>query len=101
MEGFASVFQEGQSTKFRRRYPLSQFGCSHVQSENYTDNVNDELSQELYIKPQPDTHGTEGYVHVSYPKYFFNQSRKIVLIDLKLLCQLTVWRSCSGRSKGT
>lgn len=70
------------SDSLYRRYPLRRrFGSSYVQSENYTDNVDDELSRELYIKPQPETHGTEGYVHVSYPKYFFNQSRKPVLIN--------------------
>ncbi|KAK0119720.1 hypothetical protein ONS95_011156 [Cadophora gregata] len=43
-------------------------------SENYTDNVNAEFSHELYIQPDAATHGTDGYVHVSYPRYFYNQS---------------------------
>ncbi|PVH82137.1 GMC oxidoreductase [Cadophora sp. DSE1049] len=43
-------------------------------SENYTDNVNAEFSHELYIQPDVSTHGTDGYVHVSYPRYFYNQS---------------------------
>lgn len=45
-------------------------------SENYTDDVNAEFSRELYINPDPDTHGTDGYIHVSYPRYFYNQSSK-------------------------
>ncbi|KAG4440670.1 hypothetical protein IFR05_003868 [Cadophora sp. M221] len=43
-------------------------------SENYTDNVNADFSRELYIQPDVSTHGTDGYVHVSYPRYFYNQS---------------------------
>lgn len=44
-------------------------------SENYTDNVDSHFSRELYIKPSPSTHGSDGYVHVSYPRYFYNQSQ--------------------------
>ncbi|KAH9220253.1 hypothetical protein DL95DRAFT_358025 [Leptodontidium sp. 2 PMI_412] len=43
-------------------------------SENYTDNVNADFSRELYIQPDVSTHGRDGYVHVSYPRYFYNQS---------------------------
>lgn len=43
-------------------------------SENYTDNVSAEFSHELYIQPDVSTHGTDGYIHVSYPRYFYNQS---------------------------
>ncbi|EPE24373.1 FAD/NAD(P)-binding protein [Glarea lozoyensis ATCC 20868] len=48
------------------------------------DNVDAEFGRELYIKSEPDTHGTDGYVHVSYPKFFYNQSR-IVLEGLREL----------------
>ncbi|KAK2627695.1 hypothetical protein QTJ16_002341 [Diplocarpon rosae] len=43
-------------------------------SENYTDNVDADFSRELYIQPDVATHGMDGYVHVSYPRYFYNQS---------------------------
>jgi choline dehydrogenase len=33
----------------------------------------------LYILPNASTHGTDGYVHVSYPRYFYNQSRGLFL----------------------
>jgi len=46
------------------------------QTENYTDNVDADFSKRLYIQPDPSFHGTDGYVHVSYPRYFYNQSRK-------------------------
>jgi len=46
--------------------------------ENYTDNVSADFSRELYIQPDASTHGTDGYVHVAYPRYFYNQSRKQV-----------------------
>lgn len=45
------------------------------QSENYTDNVDSDFGRELYIQPDPSSHGTDGPVHVSYPRYFYNQSR--------------------------
>jgi choline dehydrogenase len=48
-----------------------------LKSENYTDNVNSHFSRELYIKPSASTHGSDGYVHVSYPRYFYNQSRTL------------------------
>ncbi|KAE9371208.1 GMC oxidoreductase [Stipitochalara longipes BDJ] len=44
-------------------------------SENYTDNVDSNFSRELYIQPNSSTHGSEGYVHVAYPRYFYNQSQ--------------------------
>ncbi|KAF8861777.1 hypothetical protein BDZ45DRAFT_647068 [Acephala macrosclerotiorum] len=44
-------------------------------SENYTDNVNTTFSRELYIQPNASTHGSNGYVHVSYPRYFYSQSQ--------------------------
>lgn len=48
---------------------------NETQTENYTDDVDAEFSRELYIQPNASIHGTEGYVHVSYPRYFYNQSR--------------------------
>jgi hypothetical protein len=48
-----------------------------LQSENYTDNVDSDFSRELYIHPNASTHGADGYVHVSYPRYFYNQSRML------------------------
>ncbi|TVY39898.1 Dehydrogenase [Lachnellula subtilissima] len=44
-------------------------------TENYTDNVDADFSKRLYTQPDPSFHGTDGYVHVSYPRYFYNQSR--------------------------
>lgn len=49
-----------------------------TQSENYTDDVDADFSRELYIYPNASTHGTDGYVRVSYPRYFYNQSRKLI-----------------------
>ena len=46
------------------------------QTENYTDDVDSEFSRELYIQSDHSTHGYDGQVHVSYPRYFYNQSRK-------------------------
>ncbi|KUJ06959.1 uncharacterized protein LY89DRAFT_790056 [Mollisia scopiformis] len=46
-----------------------------LQTENYTDNVDADFSRELYIQPNISTHGTSGYVHVAYPRYFYNQSQ--------------------------
>lgn len=50
------------------------------QSENYTDNVDSDFSKELYIQPNASTYGIDGYVHVSYPRYFYNQSRLLLQI---------------------
>ena len=47
-----------------------------VKAENFTDDVDADFSRELYIQPNASIHGTDGYVHVSYPKYFYNQSRE-------------------------
>ncbi|TVY86839.1 Dehydrogenase [Lachnellula willkommii] len=44
-------------------------------TENYTDNVDADFSKRLYVQPDPSYHGTDGYVHVSYPRYFYNQSQ--------------------------
>lgn len=51
-----------------------------IKSENYSDNVEAAFARELYIEPDMSTgvnavHGREGYVQVSYPKFFFEQSR--------------------------
>jgi hypothetical protein len=47
-----------------------------MKAENHTDGVNADFSRELYIQPKPSIHGTDGYVHVSYPRYFYGQSRE-------------------------
>ncbi|KAL2070787.1 hypothetical protein VTL71DRAFT_13813 [Oculimacula yallundae] len=44
-------------------------------SEKYTNNINADFSRMLYVQPDVSTHGTDGYVHVSYPRYFYNQSQ--------------------------
>ncbi|TVY36012.1 Dehydrogenase [Lachnellula occidentalis] len=44
-------------------------------TENYTDNVDADFSKRLYVQPDPSFHGTDGYMHVSYPRYFYNQSQ--------------------------
>lgn len=64
-----------------RRYFTFRFDGGSIliystQSENYTDDVDAEFSHELYVNPDPNTHGTDGYIHVSYPQYFYNQSSK-------------------------
>jgi len=47
--------------------------------ENYTDDVDADFSRELYMQPETTSiHGSDGYVHVSYPLYFSNQSRKFL-----------------------
>jgi choline dehydrogenase len=48
-----------------------------LQSENYTNNADYDFSRELYIQPNASLHGVDGYVHVSYPRYFYNQSRML------------------------
>lgn len=57
----------------------SRLSCLHSlltkQTENYTDSVDADFSHELYIQPNASIHGSDGYVHVSYPRYFYNQSR--------------------------
>ncbi|PQE13667.1 GMC oxidoreductase protein [Rutstroemia sp. NJR-2017a BVV2] len=53
-------------------------------TETYTDDVDAEFSRDLYIHPNLSTHGTTGYINVSYPKYFYPQS-KIFLDGLREL----------------
>ncbi|KAF4626283.1 hypothetical protein G7Y89_g11875 [Cudoniella acicularis] len=53
--------------------------------ENYTNNINADFSHELYVQPDPSTHGTEGYVHVSYPRYFYNQSKGLNELGIPIL----------------
>ncbi|TVY80359.1 Dehydrogenase xptC [Lachnellula suecica] len=44
-------------------------------TENYTNDIDADFSHKLYVQPDPSVHGTEGYVQVSYPRYFYNQSQ--------------------------
>lgn len=67
---FKKVMSQGYSFGQKRLTRL-------LQAENYTDDVDADFSHELYIHPSPFTHGTNGYVHVSYPRYFYNQSRML------------------------
>ncbi|KAI9815357.1 MAG: hypothetical protein M1832_005495 [Thelocarpon impressellum] len=43
-------------------------------SETYTPVDSPEIAAQFSISYNPDVHGTEGPVQVSYPKYFYNQS---------------------------
>lgn len=47
------------------------------QTESYTHDVDAAFAHELYVYPDASTHGTSGYIDVSYPKYFYPQSRKL------------------------
>ncbi|KAB8297844.1 hypothetical protein EYC80_001640 [Monilinia laxa] len=44
-------------------------------TENYTNDVDAAFAHELYVYPDASTHGTTGYIDVSYPKYFYPQSQ--------------------------
>ncbi|KAI9649804.1 hypothetical protein NHQ30_002385 [Ciborinia camelliae] len=44
------------------------------QTEKYTNDVDAAFAHELYVHPNASTHGTTGYIDVSYPKYFYEQS---------------------------
>ncbi|QSZ30071.1 hypothetical protein DSL72_004591 [Monilinia vaccinii-corymbosi] len=44
-------------------------------TENYTHDVDAAFAHELYVYPNASTYGTEGYIDVSYPKYFYPQSQ--------------------------
>ncbi|XMA17919.1 hypothetical protein WAI453_010710 [Rhynchosporium graminicola] len=44
-------------------------------SERYTNNVDADFSRKLYVQPEDSTHGTDGYIQVSYSRYFYNQSQ--------------------------
>ncbi|KAI9705593.1 MAG: hypothetical protein M1836_006349 [Candelina mexicana] len=45
-----------------------------IKSENYTPVYSDAIAEQYSIHYNPSVHGTSGPVHVSYPKYFYNQS---------------------------
>jgi hypothetical protein len=51
--------------------------------------VDAELSAMLYIRPDAATHGHDGYVHVSYPKFFYYQSRKCSRLCDGIILELT------------
>ena len=55
--------------------------CFHIsrKRKNYQDEVDADFSHELYIHPNASTYSNGGYVHVSYPRYFYNQSRRFSL----------------------
>ncbi|APA13089.1 hypothetical protein sscle_10g078590 [Sclerotinia sclerotiorum 1980 UF-70] len=44
-------------------------------TESYTHDVDAAFAHELYVYPDASTHGTSGYIDVSYPKYFYPQSQ--------------------------
>lgn len=46
--------------------------------ETYTDDVDAEFSTELYIHPVDNIHGRSGYVQVTYPHFFYNQSQNFL-----------------------
>jgi hypothetical protein len=71
-----AILHEGKLTVY-----LQTVTTNEVQTENYTDNVDAAFSHKLYIQPNASIHGTDGYVHVSYPRYFYNQSRMSSHID--------------------
>ncbi|KAI9800256.1 MAG: hypothetical protein M1833_003370 [Piccolia ochrophora] len=48
-----------------------------IKSENYTPVFSEQIAQDLSINFNPAVHGSDGYVHVSYPKYFYSQSRNL------------------------
>ncbi|KAM3065794.1 hypothetical protein ACMFMF_010722 [Clarireedia jacksonii] len=68
-------------------------------TETYTDDVDAEFSRDLYIHPDPSTHGTTGYIDVSYPKYFYPQSQ-IFLDGLRELGIPTLTDPNNGTTAG-
>ncbi len=47
-----------------------------AQSETYTPVYSEEIARQYSINYEPTVHGKDGPVQVSYPKYFYNQSRQ-------------------------
>ncbi|KAI9724093.1 MAG: hypothetical protein M1812_000812 [Candelaria pacifica] len=45
-----------------------------IKSENYTPVYSLAIAEQYSINYEPSVHGTSGPIHVSYPKYFYNQS---------------------------
>ncbi|PQE03811.1 GMC oxidoreductase protein [Rutstroemia sp. NJR-2017a BBW] len=68
-------------------------------TETYTDDVDAEFSRDLYIHPNLSTHGTTGYINVSYPEYFYPQS-KIFLDGLRELGIPTLTDPNNGTTAG-
>ncbi|KAF7564101.1 hypothetical protein G7046_g39 [Stylonectria norvegica] len=60
-------------------HPLFAASDSNIeQSEHFTPNTRSQDAQDLHIHPDMSTHGTNGSVHVSYPRYFYDQSSNIL-----------------------
>ncbi|TGO15329.1 hypothetical protein BTUL_0041g00130 [Botrytis tulipae] len=68
-------------------------------TENYTNDVDAAFAHELYIYPDASTHGTTGYIDVSYPKYFYPQS-KLFLDGLRELGIPTLLDPNNGTTAG-
>ncbi|KAI9780262.1 MAG: hypothetical protein M1839_006822 [Geoglossum umbratile] len=70
-----------------------------IKSENYTPVFSKVISQEFSINYDSTKHGCEGPVHVSYPKFFYNQTRNFFKA-LELLGVPTALDSGDGTSGG-
>ncbi|THV50780.1 hypothetical protein BGAL_0136g00090 [Botrytis galanthina] len=68
-------------------------------TENYTNDVDAAFAHELYVYPDASTHGTTGYINVSYPKYFYPQS-KLFLDGLRELGIPTLLDPNNGTTAG-
>ncbi|TGO87750.1 hypothetical protein BPOR_0206g00080 [Botrytis porri] len=68
-------------------------------TENYTNDVDAAFAHDLYIHPDTSTHGTTGYIDVSYPKYFYPQS-KLFLDGLRELGIPTLLDPNNGTTAG-
>ncbi|KAF7947702.1 hypothetical protein EAE96_008782 [Botrytis aclada] len=68
-------------------------------TENYTNDVDAAFAHELYVYPDSSTHGTTGYIDVSYPKYFYPQS-KLFLDGLRELGIPTLLDPNNGTTAG-
>ncbi|KAF5872476.1 putative gmc oxidoreductase protein [Botrytis fragariae] len=68
-------------------------------TENYTNDVDAAFAHELYVYPDASTHGTTGYIDVSYPKYFYPQS-KLFLDGLRELGIPTLLDPNNGTTAG-
>ncbi|KAM0250160.1 hypothetical protein ACHAP5_002477 [Fusarium lateritium] len=47
-------------------------------SETFTSNIEHRDAEQLHIHPDPTVHGYNGSVHVSYPRYFYDQSSNVL-----------------------
>ncbi|KAF7886352.1 hypothetical protein EAF00_010455 [Botryotinia globosa] len=68
-------------------------------TENYTNDVDAAFAHELYEYPDASMHGTTGYIDVSYPKYFYPQS-KLFLDGLRELGIPTLVDPNNGTTAG-